>query len=92
MPGSIQTDANCLAPSTLAQICKTGTVQLTCLSASTIPLLDITNNSKYLVSIPIDPKSTSTYGTGYNVVKDANNRVTVCAPLAENNTTISVTH
>jgi len=91
LPSTIQTDSNCLVPATFAEICKTGTVQLTCLGANTIPLLDLTNNSKYLVSIPIDPSSTSTYGTGYNVVKDANSRVTVCAKLAENGVTISLT-
>lgn len=90
LPSAIQTDSNCLAPSTMAQICKTGTAQLTCLGDSKVPLLVLTDNSKYLVSMPLDPISTSTYGTGYNVVKDSNNRVTVCAPLAENGATISI--
>ena len=87
LPGSIQQDANCAAPVTMAEICKTGTVPLTCVGNSKIPLLELTTNSKYLVSLPIDPISTSTHGTGYNVVKDANSRVTVCAPLTEATTT-----
>lgn len=90
LPAAIQTDSNCLLPATFAEICKTGTAQLTCLGANTIPLSVLTDNSKYLVSMPIDPISTSTNGTGYNVVKDANGRVTVCAPLAENGVTVSI--
>lgn len=88
LPGAIQLDANCATPATLAEACKTGTPTLTCVSSGKIPLLELTNNSKYLVSIPIDPKSSSQYGTGYNVVKDANSRVTVCAPLTEATTTV----
>jgi prepilin-type N-terminal cleavage/methylation domain-containing protein len=87
LPGSIQQDANCAAPVTMAETCKTGIVTLTCVGNSKIPLLELTTNSKYLVSLPIDPISTSTHGTGYNVVKDANSRVTVCAPLTESTTT-----
>ena len=45
----------------------------------------------YLVSIPVDPSSTSTNGAGYRIAKTVNNRVTVCAPLAEQGATISVT-
>ncbi len=83
LPSTIQLDSNCLAPAIFAEICKTGNAILTCLGANTIPMTDLTDNSKYLVSLPIDPIATSTYGTGYNVVKDTNNRVTVCAPLTE---------
>jgi prepilin-type N-terminal cleavage/methylation domain-containing protein len=88
LPTAIQLDTNCSAPSALAQICKTGTAQLTCVASSAVSLSVLTDNSKYLVTMPIDPKNASTYGTGYNVVKDANNRVTVCAPLTEATTTV----
>jgi prepilin-type N-terminal cleavage/methylation domain-containing protein len=87
LPSAIQLDSNCATPATSAQICRTGNAILLCLGNNTIPMYDLTTNSKYLVSMPIDPISTSTYGTGYNVVKDANNRVTVCAPLTESTTT-----
>jgi prepilin-type N-terminal cleavage/methylation domain-containing protein len=87
LPAAIQLDSNCAAPATMAQICKTGVPNLTCLGTSAIPMTDLTTNSKYLVTMPIDPIATSTNGTGYNVVKDANSRVTVCAPLTESTTT-----
>lgn len=53
-------------------------------------------SSTYIVSIPRDPNATSTTdatakGTGYAIVKTTSGRVTVCAPLAENAATISVT-
>jgi prepilin-type N-terminal cleavage/methylation domain-containing protein len=46
----------------------------------------------YLAAIPQDPSEGSTsVCSGYTVVKDANNRITVAAPNAELSTTISVT-
>jgi prepilin-type N-terminal cleavage/methylation domain-containing protein len=46
----------------------------------------------YLVSIPKDPRVTATgTGTRYNIVRDANGRITVSAPGAEQDTNISVT-
>ena len=50
--------------------------------------LDVLTGS-YLVRIPADPQATGT-GTDYTIMRDANGRVTVAAPSAEN-TTISVT-
>jgi type IV pilus assembly protein PilA len=45
----------------------------------------------YLVSIPKDPQVTATgTGTRYNISRDTNGRITVAAPGAEQNTTISV--
>lgn len=55
-----------------------------------IDLTVLTTNEKYLISIPFDPSGSSTNGTGYNIFKDANNRLTVTAPHAENSATISV--
>lgn len=46
----------------------------------------------YLVSIPRDPRVADTgTGTRYNIVQDANGRITVSAPGAEQDTNISVT-
>lgn len=53
----------------------------------------------YIPALPEDPRigtggsftSCTAYDTGYTVVRDANNRVTVAAPSAENGETISVT-
>jgi prepilin-type N-terminal cleavage/methylation domain-containing protein len=48
----------------------------------------------YLVNLPTDPSGTpdgSTSYAGYDIVRDANKRVTVSSPFAENAATISVT-
>ncbi len=55
--------------------------------------LDVLTGS-YLVNLPTDPSGTpgtSVDYTGYDIVRDANRRVTVSAPNAENSATISVT-
>ncbi len=51
----------------------------------------------YIPALPRDPQlaggditSCTGYSTGYTVVKDANNRVTVAAPSAENAETITI--
>ncbi len=51
-------------------------------------------STTYLVDIPNDPQATSTAdgdGSGYAIVQTSSGRVTVCAPLAEQGATISVT-
>lgn len=68
------------------EICKTGG---NC--AGIVDLSVITNNEKYLPSMPRDPQATNVNGTGYFIAKSANGRITVCAPSAENAATISVT-
>lgn len=67
------------------EICKTGG---TC--TGLIDLSVLTASEKYVISIPFDPSGSSTNGTGYKIFKDANNRLTVHAPSAENGATISV--
>jgi hypothetical protein len=41
--------------------------------------------------MPADPTGATTNSTGYNISKNANGRVTVSAPSAENSATITVT-
>lgn len=69
------------------EICKTGG---TCTGISDLSTLTL--NAKYLVSIPFDPTGASTNGAGYEIFKNTTtNRITVCAPDAEQSATISVT-
>jgi len=70
------------------QVCKT-TATGTC--STGVDLSALTTLEKYLTSMPKDPTVSSTDGTGYYITKTTNNRVTVCAPSAEQSATISVT-
>lgn len=73
---------------TATEICQTGTATCTNL----IDLSVLTANELYLVSIPVDPQGGElTGGTGYEIIKTANDRITVTAPKAERGATISVT-
>jgi type IV pilus assembly protein PilA len=56
-----------------------------------IDLTVLTTNEKYVTSMPKDPTSSTANSTGYNISKDANGRITVAAPSAENSATITVT-
>ena len=71
---------------TAQEICKTGSADCT----GFLDLAPLTNNSTYLVTIPVDPGGPSDNGTDYTILQNSDGRVTVAAPSAEN-TTISVT-
>jgi len=85
LPAAVPTDATCSTATN--EICKTGAASCTGL----IDMPELTLAQKYLVSLPNDPNGSSTNGTGYFVAKNANGRVVVCAPSAEQGATISVT-
>ncbi|HSX16463.1 MAG TPA: type II secretion system protein [Candidatus Saccharimonadales bacterium] len=67
------------------EVCATATC------AGLADLSQLTASGKYIVAIPKDPKCTDANGACYNIIKDANGRITVSAPLAELGKTISAT-
>ena len=78
LPSSITT--------TSTEICKTAA---TC--TGLIDLTVLTASGTYLVGMPVDPTGSSANGAGYYVNKNANGRVTVNAPSAEQGASITVT-
>lgn len=84
LPGTIHEAIGCDTAAS-EEICRKGG---TC--ASYTDLSALLTNEKYLVDLPVDPSGASDNGTGYFITKSANNRVTVCAPSAEQGATISV--
>lgn len=75
---------------TATEICEADAASCTGL----VDLSELTTNGKYLVAIPNDPQCPSVCtanGVGYTIMKDANGRLTVAAPDAEQGKTISVT-
>jgi type IV pilus assembly protein PilA len=70
----------------LTEICRTDAVSC----AGLIDLSDVTFEERYVLSIPRDPTSASTNGTGYFIKKDAYNRLTVKASFAQLGVTIEV--
>lgn len=63
------------ASTTATAICQTGG---TC--TGLIDLSAITNDEKYLVSMPADPSTATTNSTNYTMSKSANGRITIAAP------------
>lgn len=87
LPTNIPESADCGGTAT-NEICRTDT------AADCTGLVDIselTTSELYLTDIPNDPKDVSTNGTGYHIAKSTNDRVTVCAPGAEEAASIEVT-
>ncbi|HKU18839.1 MAG TPA: type II secretion system protein [Candidatus Saccharimonadales bacterium] len=75
---------------TATEICSTSASTCTGL----VDLNVLTTSGKYLVAIPTDPScptGCNANGNGYKINKDANGRLVVSAPNAENQKTISVT-
>lgn len=72
--------------STPTEICKTGASSC----AGLVDLSVLTDNGKYIVKIPEDPKAGSGNGTGYFIQKMDNGRLSVTAPDAELGNTIEV--
>lgn len=64
-----------------ADICMTGSPSHFC----GVDLSALTDNQKYLVSVPIDPAGAiqGVDGTGYFIQKNENGRIIACAPNAE---------
>ncbi len=71
---------------TATDICSTGAADCSGL----IDLTVLTSSGRYLQSIPRDPSTGNATNTNYTVVRDANGRITVAAPDAEQGQTISV--
>jgi hypothetical protein len=56
-----------------------------------VDMSEITGNKKYLLStVPVDPKEKDANSSGYQISKLASGRISVSAPLAENNAVISL--
>ncbi len=72
---------------TTSEICATGAVS--CVGFADLTVL--TTNGKYLVSIPNEPQKANANGAGYQIVRDANGRITVSAQYPEQSAVISVT-
>jgi prepilin-type N-terminal cleavage/methylation domain-containing protein len=93
LPTSIPEVSTSCAEDAAAEICQEEDGTETC--SSLVALYDdlVTASSTYLSAIPKDPSETVSYGSGsgYAVVEEDSGRITVCAPSAENDVTISVT-
>jgi len=92
LPGNLGT----IAVDTDLNICQRGGTSgvdaVACAAISGVSLSALTGS--YLVSIPNDPSLTAATATGltrYTIRRDANGRITVKAPRAEQTTAISVT-
>lgn len=83
-----------VAPTAAKEMCITGTVPATCTTNTVLDMTPLTTSGKYLVAVPRDPQCPTAClatGVGYTIQQDANGRVTVAAPDAEQSKVISVT-
>ena len=80
-----------ISTTTPTEICLSGTLPADCVTGGLVDLSVLTTNSKYVTAIPSDPQKTTVNGAGYVIVKDANGRLTVSAPIAEQSAVITVT-
>ncbi|MDD5463852.1 MAG: hypothetical protein PHP62_01785 [Candidatus Moranbacteria bacterium] len=56
-----------------------------------VDISEITDDEKYLLSkVPVDPKEKDANSSGYQILKHSNGRISVSAPLAENNAVINL--
>jgi hypothetical protein len=56
-----------------------------------VDISEIIRNKKYLLSaVPVDPAEKNANSSGYQISKLSNGRISVAAPLAENNAAISL--
>jgi prepilin-type N-terminal cleavage/methylation domain-containing protein len=79
IPGTITT--------TQTEICNTKVTSNAANCTGVINLSHLTNTERYITQFPTDPSGTcAANGICYEIVKSANNRVTVVAPDAENST------
>lgn len=73
--------------STPTMICKSNALSCDGL----VDISQVIGNKKYLLSaVPIDPKEMDTNSCGYQISKLVNGRISVTAPLAENNAVIGL--
>ena len=72
---------------TATDVCATGAASCTGMTDLSV----LSANGKYLVAIPKDPKTGTATDTGYQISQNANGRITVAAPGAEQGKTISAT-
>ncbi len=77
---------------TAKPICQASMLPADCVDASFAGVNLRMLTGSYLTNIPKDPRVSSTgTGTRYNIIQDANGRITVSAPDAEEAASISVT-
>ena len=77
MPGAITTTAT--------EVCRSG-VNINCTGLINLNVL----TGSYVVALPFDPQAATATSTKYTIMKTGN-RITVAAPSAESNASISVT-
>jgi len=86
LPEDIPESDNC-SDTASNEICNTGASNC----GNLVDLSVLTTNEEYLSSIPTDAIGAADNGSGYNIARSPNGRITVCAPYAELDEIISVT-